>query len=129
MQKPTKGIVVDGSTRGNPGLSKYRAINLHTNKIIFETDWIGITTNNVAEYLAIAHAVYYCEKNKLDVPIFSDSQTAISWVKKGNLNTSCKNLNERLNKAKLYLKSRPNLIIEKWHTAIWGENPADFGNK
>ena len=130
MKKPNIGIVVDGSTRGNPGPSKYRLFDLSTNKIIFESDWIGITTNNVTEFLALCHAIYYVEKNKLDVPIYSDSVTALNWVEKKKANSKCAKLQNRINAAQVFLKSRTSMpVIEKWHTSMWGENPADFGLK
>lgn len=128
MEKPKKGIVVDGSTRGNPGPSKYKGVDLQTGKIVFETEWIGITTNNVTEFLAICHAIHYLKKNNLDFPIYSDSQTAISWIKKKRVNTSCFNLNDRIKKAEKFIEKN-NFKIEKWHTSMWGENPADFGLK
>jgi len=128
MKKPTTGLVVDGSTRGNPGPSKYKCVDLRTGKIVFQTDWIGITTNNVTEFLAICHAIYYLEKRGEKMPIYSDSVTAISWVNKKNCNTQCKNMQERIDKAIKYIKGK-NVIIEKWHTSVWGENPADYQNK
>lgn len=129
MEKPTKGLVVDGSTRGNPGPSKYRLFDLGKNEIIYESDWIGVTTNNITEFLAVCHAVYYLEKNKkLDLPIYSDSQTAISWCQKKYCQTQSNTLKDRIQKATNYLK-RVDFTLEKWHTSIWGENPADFGNK
>lgn len=129
MNKPTKRIVVDGSTRGNPGPSFYKLVDLQTNKVIFDSECIGITTNNVTEFIALCHAIYYVDKNKLDIPIYSDSQTAISWVKNKKVNSSCVNLSDRIKKAEKYLSSINEVNIDKWHTSIWGENPADFGLK
>ena len=129
LQFPSYGLVVDGSTRGNPGPSKYKVYDLATKKIIFESDWIGITTNNITEFLAICHAVYILEKNdKLHLPIYSDSQTALSWVFKKQCQTQSTTLQDRIKKAIKYI-SNVEFTVEKWHTSIWGENPADFGNK
>jgi len=131
MQKPTKGVIVDGSTRGNPGPSKYRVYDLEKKSIIYETDWIGITTNNVTEFLAVCHAIYLVNKANLNLPIYSDSVTAISWVNKKLVTSNCKNLEDRIKKACTFLKETDmkNIVLEKWHTSTWGENPADFGNK
>ena len=129
LSKPKKGYVVDGSTRGNPGPSKYKIFCLETNKVIYESDLIGVTTNNVTEFLAICHCVYVLDKkNKLELPIYSDSQTAISWFNKKEVNTSCIALNHRIKKALEYIRYKK-VSLNKWHTSVWGENPADFGLK
>ncbi len=70
------------------------------------------------------------------VPIYSDSLTAISWVKKGKINTNQernennKSLFYELDRALWDLKEKnySNPIL-KWETRLWGENPADFGRK
>lgn len=130
MKKPNFGLAVDGSTRGNPGPSKYRIFDLEQNKIIFESEWIGVTTNNVCEFMAVCHAIYWNEKNKTSLPIYSDSQTAISWIKNGRVNSGDTNLKDRIKKAETYLKEIKNKPeIQKWHTSMWGESPADFGLK
>lgn len=130
MKKPTKGYVVDGMTSGNPGPSKYRIFSLETNSIIYESDWIGVTTNNITEFLGLCHAIHLAIKNGVDV-VYSDSVTAISWVNKRQVTSKCKNLQERVNNAIIFINSAMDgaVDVEKWHTVVWGENPADFGNK
>jgi ribonuclease HI len=59
--KPTKGIIVDGSSRGNPGKSSCRGIDIETKVILFEHD-LGISTNNVAEFCGLAYAISYALK-------------------------------------------------------------------
>lgn len=93
-------------------------------------------TNNIVEFLGIVHALRYCTENELDLPIYTDSQTAISWVKAKNARTkqprNATNLELflLLDKAVLWLKSNEysNPIL-KWETKVWGEIPADFGRK
>ena len=77
--KPTKGIAVDGSTSGNPGLSEYRGVDLETGKVIFYKK-IGVATNNITEFIALCHAVLLSLGK--ETTIYTDSQTAISWLKK-----------------------------------------------
>lgn len=38
-------------------------------------------TNNLGEFLAIVHGLAYLKKQNKNIPIYSDSRTAISWVK------------------------------------------------
>ncbi len=126
--KPTKGICVDGGTEGNPGPCFYRGVDLETGKIIFEQK-LGLGTNNIAEFLAICHAIHYCEKNNLEPNIWSDSVTAIAWVRdKRHKSTFNGDINHRMDKACEFIKNK-NIKINKWVTKEWGEIPADFGRK
>ena len=134
---PKKGIVVDGSTMGNPGLSEYRGLDLETGEIVFKQN-IGITTNNICEFLALVHALAHAKKNGLGVYVYSDSQTAISWVKNRKCNSSleCNNNTkyayDLVNRAERWLRVNHHSvkgIYLKWETKSWGENPADYGRK
>ena len=69
-------------------------------------------------------------------PIYTDSITAISWVRqkkcKSKLEKSDKNaaIFELITRAEIWLKNNSyNMPIYKWETEIWGEIPADFGRK
>lgn len=130
MDKPTTGICVDGGTEGNPGNCFYRGLDIDTGEILFEEE-LGMGTNNIAEFLAIVHAIHYCRKHKINQPIYSDSKTAMAWVRKKHANTSFNGeVNKRLDKACLYLGNiQNNLQILKWKTKEWGEIPADYGRK
>ena len=76
-------------------------------------------------------------KKKADKRIvYSDSRTAISWVKKKKCNTklmaSDKNevLFDLIDRAENWLKNNTyTTTIVKWETKAWGEIPADFGRK
>lgn len=91
---------------------------------------------NPFEFPAIVHALALCRKNGTDLPIYSDSRNAISWVKekiaRTNHKRSAKNktLFDMINRAEKWLREHdyPNQIL-KWETKAWGENPADFGRK
>jgi ribonuclease HI len=148
MKKPSHGIVVDASTRGNPGLSKYRGIKLESGEIIFSKN-IGYCTNNLSEFIALSHAVLMCLKHNSfeGITIYSDSQTAISWLKNKYANTSLA-ISEKTNLARDYKKRIEHalteldirtdgtdiyvnefLVVSKWETYLWGEIPADYGYK
>jgi ribonuclease HI len=131
MEKPTKGFVVDGSTRGNPGPSQYQIYDLEKKEIIFNSGWLDQpTTNNICEFLGLCTGILMSVKAGGLIPVYSDSQTAIAWVKKMQINSSNSSLKHRTDKALNFLKRNTvEVRIEKWHTAVWGENPADFGNK
>lgn len=128
-----KGIAVDGWCSGNPGKGGYRGIDLETGIELF--NWsTNYTTNNLVEFLAIIHACMYLEKHKINLPIYSDSMTGISWVRnkkcKTTLNISLnEELNLRIKKSISYLQKYPSKQIIKWNTKVNGEIPADFGRK
>lgn len=131
--KPQYGICVDAGTVGNPGPCFYRGIDIETKEVLFHEE-LGIGTNNIAEFLAVCHAVMYCEKNShlngiTTANIWSDSETAIAWFKnKKHKSTFDGEIIERLDKAIEFIKGK-DIKINKWLTKEWGEIPADFGRK
>ena len=129
MEKPTKGISVDGGTIGNPGPCFYQGVDIATGKQLFHEE-LGEGTNNIAEFLGAVHAIHYCKVNNLDTEIWSDSKTAMAWVRNKSYNTSFKGpVVARMDKAVAYLKKITIPEINKWKTKDWGEIPADFGRK
>jgi ribonuclease HI len=128
--KPIKGISVDGGCSGNPGQAYYRAVDIETGKDLFKYN-IGEATNNIAEFLALCNAIHYRNQTNSMLTIYSDSVTAISWVRNKKANSSYTNnfIAPRIKKAELFLKDNKFENIEKWKTKEWGEIPADFGFK
>lgn len=41
-------------------------------------------TNNIGEFLAIVHGLALLKQKNLNMPIYSDSRNALSWVKQKN---------------------------------------------
>lgn len=144
--KPNRGIVVDGSTRGNPGPSEYRGIDLSTGEVIFHQK-IGISSNNITEFVAVGHAILLALQKPDQQTIYTDSQTAISWIKKKAINSTlpiCERTKVSYDYASRIiakLKEVPiiyngiDLIINnqvtvtKWYSSEYGEIPADFNIK
>jgi len=126
--KPINGISVDGGTEGNPGPCFYRGVDIKTGEVLFYKN-LGMGTNNVAEFLGVIRAIHYCEKNNIEPNIWSDSVTAIAWVRnKKHKSTFKGDVTKRLDDACDYLLNK-NVTINKWRTKEWGEIPADFGRK
>ena len=128
-------LAVDAACSGNPGPMEYRGVYLGDGKEIFHFGPVH-GTNNIGEFLAIVHALAMLDKQGLKMTIYSDSRTAISWVRK----KCCKTLLERteeteqlfqlIERAEAWLKAhRVTIPIIKWETEQWGEIPADFGRK
>jgi ribonuclease HI len=129
-------ISVDAASSGNPGIMEYRGVDTKTKKQLFIQGPFQEGTNNIGEFLAIVHGLALLKKNNSDKLIYTDSKTAISWVKKKTCNTklerSTKNetLFELVDRALNWLKTNTyTTVIVKWETKAWGEIPADFGRK
>ncbi len=129
-------ICVDAACSGNPGIMEYRCVDTSTKEEIFASPQYEDGTNNIGEFLGLVHALALCKKKELNIAIYTDSKTAISWVKskkvKTNLRPNSKNkiIFELLDRAVLWLNTNDfsNEIL-KWETHIWGEIPADYGRK
>ena len=133
----SESISVDAACSGNPGLMEYRGVWTEDKTEIFHFGPVKNGTNNIGEFLAIVHALALLANNKdQNTPIYSDSKTALSWVKKKKTNTKLKpdktnkQLFEMIARAENWLKSNKwsNPIL-KWETEHWGEIAADFGRK
>jgi len=129
-------ISVDAAVSGNPGKMEYQGVDTQTKKHIFHQGPFEEGTNNIGEFLAIVHALALLKKQNSNKIIYTDSKTAISWVKKKTCNTKLelneknKPLFELVNRAVTWLnKNTYTTVIVKWETKAWGEIPADFGRK
>ena len=129
-------ISVDAASSGNPGIMEYQGVDTKTKKLLFNLGPFKHGTNNIGEFLALVHGLAELKKMKSTKSIYTDSITAISWVKKKKCNTKLERTIENENlfllvdRAILWLKSNSyETKILKWKTKIWGEIPADFGRK
>jgi ribonuclease HI len=90
----------------------------------------------VGEFLALVQALTWLQKTRLSKPVYSDSATAIAWVKKKTCNTDLVEektnalLFERIRQAEIWLRQNEiSSPVLKWDTSAWGEIPADFNRK
>ena len=134
-EAPLYALAVDAACSGNPGPMEYRGVYLGDGKEIFHFGPVH-GTNNIGEFLAIVHALAMLDKQGLKMTIYSDSRTAISWVRKKCCKTQLERTAETeqlfqlIERAEAWLKShRVTIPIVKWETDQWGEIPADFGRK
>lgn len=129
-------IAVDAACSGNPGVMEYQGVFTDTGTQVFKQGPFPEATNNIGEFLAIVHALAWLKKQKLDLPVYSDSSNAILWVRKKKVNTKLvrRKKNEKvfelIERALSWLDNNEysNPIL-KWETSEWGEIPADFGRK
>lgn len=130
-------ISVDAACSGNPGIMEYRAVETLSGVEIFHMGPFKGGTNNVGEFLALIHALALLKKNNdAKTSIYTDSRTALSWLRNRKVKTTLKQTSYNkavftlLSKAIKWMNSNEvqNPII-KWDTKNWGEIPADFGRK
>ncbi len=131
-----ESIAVDAAYSSKTGKTEYQGVYVKTGERLFYKSFPS-GTNNLAEFLAIVHALAFLKQKNINMPVYSDSATAIKWVQQKNVSTSLprndknKDIFQLLDKAITWLKNNDisEFQILKWHTDIWGEIPADFGNK
>lgn len=129
-----ESISVDAAE--NDEIVEYRGVYTDTGRIIFKQGPFEGGTNNIGEFLALVHGLAYLQKINSNMPVYSDSITAIGWVKNKKANTrmerSQKNdkLFELVDRAEKWLREHnySNKIL-KWETKAWGEIRADYGRK
>ena len=129
---PQSGIAVDASCR-QYSIIEYRGFDLASKSFIFASNVITDATNNIGEYLAIVHALAYANNKNIQTTIYSDSMTALAWIRNKRCNTKkiitnniLENLIQRANKW-IQSNSFPKPIF--WSNKLWGEIPADYNRK
>lgn len=129
-------LAVDAACSGNPGVVEYQGVYTSTKTQVFHKKIDGLGTNNIGEFLAIVHALAWQKNEGVSIPIYSDSDVAIGWVKRKKCKTTLdKTANttpiyDLIDRAETWLKeNKPEVKINKWLTNDWGEIPADFGRK
>ena len=129
-------ISVDAACNMTTGEMEYRGVYTASKQLLFKQGPFPKASNNIGEFLALVHALAWCQKKKLDLPIYSDSKTAIAWVRNKHAKTKVEQnhqnegLFDLIDRAEQWLKDNVwNNPILKWETEVWGEIPADYGRK
>ena len=129
-------LAVDAACSGNPGVMEFRGVIADTGTEVFHRGPFECGTNNIGEFLAIVLGLAYLKQNNLPWALYSDSRTALAWLKKGHADTKLEwnsrnqDLFFMLRKAEEWLHDNTwTTPIYKWETKHWGEIPADFGRK
>jgi len=129
-------ISVDAAYSSSSKQMEYQGVHTRHKDVFFRVGPLPKGTNNVGEFLAIVHALALCKQKGIKLPIYTDSMTAMAWVRNKKAKTTLKQeavnkkLFEYMERAENWLhnNSWDNKIL-KWDTANWGEIPADFGRK
>jgi ribonuclease HI len=131
-----ESLAVDAACSGNPGIMEYRGVYSKTGEEVFRQGPFKNGTNNIGEFLALVHGLAFLKQRNSTLPIYSDSRTAMAWVKAKKTRTRLEknetnaHLFELVSRAEKWLNENNfNTTILKWETEVWGEIPADFGRK
>lgn len=115
---------------------EFRGVIADTGTEVFRRGPYVQGTNNIGEFLALVLGLAYLKKHNLPWPIYTDSVTALAWVRqrkcKSKLEWTAANQDLLLTvrKAEAWLMQNTwTTPILKWETTLWGEIPADFGRK
>ena len=113
-------IYSDGGSRGNPGPSAYDVVVTKDGRTIYEhTEFLGINTNNYAEYRGlIAGIVKALEMKEDDVEFVMDSELVIRQMR-GEYKVKSPNIMELHKDAKAMSSLIPNVRF----THVKRENP------
>ena len=129
-------LAVDAACSGNPGKMEFRGVIADTGTEVFHRGPYVGGTNNIGEFLAIVLGLAYLKKHQLPWVLYSDSKTAIAWIKQKKCktqlewNTHNQDLLLAVRAAEKWLAENTwTTKICKWETEKWGEIPADFGRK
>lgn len=121
-------VYVDAWTSGNPGIGGFRVV--HRGLTVINKNSKEPHTNNFFEIAAIWMGLKYLSEQKIENGVvFTDSQTAISWIKNGKFETQrdVDIIEKLIVSCKKFLNE--GYKVEKWNTRLQGEIPADFGRK
>ena len=98
-------ISVDAASSGNPGIMEYQGVDTETKEVLFKMGPFNNATNNIGEFLALVHGIAILEKDLNKKIIYSDSITAMSWVRNKRCKTKLTNKHTcRENKNPIMLK-------------------------
>lgn len=131
-------IAVDGACSKNPGPIEYKGVKVGTGETIFQVGPLEGGTNNVAEYLALVHALALLDKQgDRTTPVYADSRTSLAWLRnKGHksavvTSSTTSPIAQLLRRADNWVQTHQPIYnpVLKWDTEKWGEIPADFGRK
>nr|MBD5376744.1 ribonuclease H [Bacteroides sp.] len=130
-------LAVDAACSRNPGPVEYQGVTVGTGERLFRVGPLAGGSNNLGEFLAIVHGLALLDRMGQPYrPIYSDSRTAIAWVRNRKARTTIApgphnaRILDMVRRAEAWLATHTyrNPIL-KWNTEEWGEIPADFGRK
>jgi len=129
-------LSVDAACNMVTGQMEYQGVHTGTKELWFKQGPFPKASNNIGEFLALVHGLALLKQKNIDIPVYSDSITAIAWVRQKKHKSIVLPTEENevifdlLIRAELWLQNNSfQTPIIKWNTKQWGDIPADFGRK
>ena len=129
-------LSVDAACNMVTGQMEYQGVHTGTKELWFKQGPFPKASNNIGEFLALVHGLALLKQKNIHIPIYSDSITAIAWVRQKKHKSIVLPTEENevifdlLIRAEFWLQNNPfQTPIIKWNTKEWGDIPADFGRK
>ncbi len=99
-------LFTDGGSRGNPGHAAIGCVIWEDDKLIdIDMDYIGIATNNIAEYKALEMGLISLRKKGVKkVEIYMDSELVVKQIK-GEYKVKNEEISKEYSKIKFVLES------------------------
>lgn len=129
-------ISVDAACSSRSGEMEYQGVYTGVRQLLFTNGPFRGGSNNIGEFLALVHALAWCKKHRIKLPVYTDSRTAMAWLRNKKARTRIQPgpdnqaLFDLIRRAEKWLRENhwDNAVL-KWETEAWGEIPADFGRK
>jgi len=129
-------LSVDAACNMVTGQMEYKGVHTGTKELWFKQGPFPKASNNIGEFLALVHGLALLKQKNINIPIYSDSITAIAWVRQKKHKSIVLPTEENevifdlLIRAESWLQNNSfQTPIIKWDTKQWGDIPADFGRK
>lgn len=138
MVRPDNGICTDAACSMNKevkglGVTEYQGVDIKSGKQLFHYKLDVPATNNIGEFMGLVHGWQWIVSTGSPLDLWTDSKTAIAWLRKGKANTGVDDDRVKflLEHCEKFLRNNPVDMnrIHHWHTRHLGEIPADFGRK
>lgn len=121
---PAVGIAVGG-------VSSFRCVDLASGAVLVDAS-AGRRTADAGAFLALVAAARYILEHRFTLPVvYTGSTTALSWYRSGR--AAIRRRSPDILRAEVFLRLMAvplaGIQVRLWDTGLWGENPADFGEK
>lgn len=130
-------ICVDAAWNTATKAMEFRGVWHRDRSTMFEYGPCPGGTNNIGEFLAVVSALARLKNESSDLPIYTDSRTAMAWIRNRQVNSASmrkgetsRQVNRLVERATRWLHDNKfGNEIYKWDTETWGDIPADYGRK
>ncbi len=126
---------VGASCSGFSGTLEYRGVVTSTGREIFRVGPLPEGTQEIGDFLAVCHALALCVRRGLEVPVYSDSQKALAWIRRRKCGVALTRTAANRETANLVDRAEKWLAGNAWRNPIlqwnpaWGNVPAAFLKK